>query len=364
MKIKKIIPLFLLVLGLASCTSTSDSTVTEVSTSEKQSEKTSNSVTTVVPVSSESTAPSPTSSESTSTSITKSVDMATLSAVTKEDFTAADGFFKIHTMSAEPGKRIKTDATSDVKKSKAVIEFTVTGSGKVSISAKSGSSKNFTRLFLAELTGGEVGETAEFNYLSAHTVSPSYEDIEFILPKAGTYLILSNQNTSIQKLEVTYTEGTTTEAPVVTPAITDSNVLTPYELLPGTYTDQKVGNFTINGDIEYKGQRTLTGYTLEGYTNALLNDCFNLAAGKTLKFEASGQGTLSFYALSSDSAVAPKLGHKKAGEAEFTYETTALPLGGEKTLTAVNISIPEAGTYEFTVDSVSALIFIASFAAI
>ncbi len=367
----KILPLALIMLSAVSCqptTSSSSSPKSETPASSQTASSTTPSSTT--PSSSEtpsvtpSVSPSETSSsEDTTQPITQTVDIASLVKHEKgETWETNDGFFKFNQIQADAGKTIKTAQTSDITKSKGVIQFTVTGAGQINLKAKSGSANTIRNLFVAKLTSEAIGEGATCEYIHQKALDNSaYVDVEFDLYEAGTYLIMSAASINITALSVTYTKGTTATRPAYTPELSDATRLDFTDIMPGTYSSTKISdNYTINGEVTYKGDRTIEGTSKN---IKLFNNCLSvpaLTAGVT--FTATESGSISIWAIENEKTNTVKLGHKLSTDSEYTFEEQILAndsvTDGSKKPVVVTFSVTKDCSYDITCSSGSMSIFL------
>lgn len=377
----KLLPLAVLMLTMVSCSpTTSDSTTPSQTTSSEpaSSESSSPSTSSQTPTSSSqkesetTSSVTPSESESTDTkqAVTQTVDIASLPAHNKNDvWETNNGFFKFSQIKTEAGKTIKTDQTSDVSASKGVIKFTTTGAGKISLAANSPTDNTARRLFIAKLTSDDIGEGATYEYIheKVFNKTKTYTEAEFELYEAGTYLILSAAGININALSVTYTEGTTSTMPTYTPALTEASRLSLLDIRPGTYTNTKVSdNYTINGEVTYKGDRKIEGTTKD---IKLFNDCLSASSGTVaVKFTAPSEGTLSIWAIENEKTGTVKLGHKLSTETNYTYSDTYLKSeiikDASKTPEAITFSVSQGSTYDITCDTGSMSIFLIEFSSL
>ncbi len=343
-------------------TSASDSAPLSVATSSPASSNT-------PVVSSSSKTEAPVSSSSVIPTITKTVDMTTLEAKTKEDFTIGD-FFKCKKISAEANSCLKTDGTSD-KSLKASISFTTTGAGKLTLKAKSGGKSNGTqgpnrKLFLAKLT---ADGSAIDKFIVDQKVGLEYAEYEWEFYQAGSYAILSDASCKINALTCEYVEGTTKTEPtysIPAPTAENETIFEPINIRPGTYTDTTkatYGKYSFKGEIFFKGARTIGTDTVQ-YDNYLsINGQDNETDKGVFIFHNTSAygGILTIYASESAELGTVKVGHS-FDDGEITYQETAIQKDSEKTLAAIRISVGESDEYTKVVCDTGAInIYYATF---
>lgn len=366
-KLLKVMPIAVAMFSLASCggnqtssVATSSSTPTSVATSS----------TTPTPTSSSTTpTPTPTSTTPAAKVVTKTVDMASIPGKSKSDadWTLADGFFTCHQVSSDANTDIKTDGTSD-KDLKASIQFTTTGAGKVTMTAKSGGKGNgsqgsYRKLFLVKLNSEG---TAIDKFIQDSKVGLDYGDLEWDFYSAGKYAILSDSSCKISALSVTYTEGATSTEPTYSiPTASDASIFEPINIRPGTYSSATYGQFKLTGDVFFKGARTITGITNQFDNYLTINGQDNDKPGKFTLNNSNGEaGTLTIYAAESAELGTVKVGHK-SNSGDISYEETPIQKDSNKVLAPISISVAATDTTVDVICDTGAInIFYATFQAI
>ena len=370
-KLLKVMPIAVAMFSLASCGGNQTSSVATSSSTTPTSVATSS--TTPAPTPS-STTPTPTPSSSTPAAkvVTKTVDMASIPGKSKSeaDWTLADGFFTCHQISSDANTDIKTDGTSD-KTLKASIQFTTTGAGKVTMTAKSGGKSDeseglYRKLFLVKLNSDG---TAIDKFIQDSKVGLSYGDLEWDFYSEGKYAILSDSSCKISALSVTYTEGATLDEPTYSiPTASDASIFDPIDIRPDTYSNATYGSFKLTGEIFFKGARTI-GTSKVKYDNYLsINGQDNQEPGKFTLDNSSGEaGTLTIYAAESAELGTVKVGHR-SNSGDISYEETPIQTDSNndsKVLAPISISVAATDTTVDVVCDTGAInIFYATFQAI
>lgn len=366
-KILKVTPILVAMFSLASCGNTQTSSSVATSSSKTPTSVPTSSSTTPTPISNSSSSSSSSSSTPTAVVVTKTVDIASLTDKKDVDFTLVDGFFTCHTISSTAANCIKTGGTSD-KSLKRSIQFTTTGAGKVTMTAKSGGKSNksqglYRKLFLVKVS--EDG-TAIDKFIADSKVGLTYEEVEWDFYGEGKYAILSDATCSISALSVTYTEGTTATEPTYTiPTATDATNFEPINIRPGSYSSATYGKFKLTGDVFFKGARTITNIKDQFDNYLTINGQDSEKAGTFTLDNSSGEaGTLTIYASESAELGTVKVGHKSNNGA-ITFEETAIQVDSNKTLSPITIDVTSTDTtVDIVCDTGAINIFYATFAAI
>jgi len=306
--VKRSLIFAVLCLSLVSCGETKESSSAPASSTPKESEPAPSSKAPEVsspqvsstPVSSEE--PAPASSSETpapSTAVTKAIDFTKFTALTAAG-NADDGFFYgvgVKYKESKSAGTVQTGGAGVITSSKLnhVIYFTTTGSGTITLSGKSGS-KEERRLYLVK-EGAEQGDfTAEGVQVCTLTEAgeaADFTDTVFNLPTAGKYYLISNENVTLSKIEVTYdpavSEGTANDTTVT---LASNNYLDAELLYPG-----KIANNTVYGDFTFTsaGSEVIFKGKVNGKKptrdDKVHYNYVHLKQGDTVKFTSSGAGT-------------------------------------------------------------------------
>ena len=301
--VKRSLIFAVLCLSLVSCGETKESPSSPASSTPKESEPAPSSKNPEVssqvsssPISSEEPAPASSSeAPAPSTAVTKAIDFTKFNALTAAG-DADDGFFYgvgVKYKESKSAGTVQTGGSGVISSSKLnhVIYFTTTGSG----TGKSGS-KEERRLYLVK-EGAEQGDfTAEGVQVCTLTEAgeaADFTDTVFNLPNAGKYYLMSNENVTLSKIEVTYdpakAEGSANDTTV---ALASNSYLDAELLYPG-----KIANNTVYGDFTFTsaGSEVIFKGKVNGKKpkrdDKVHYNYVHLKQGDTVKFTSSGAGT-------------------------------------------------------------------------
>lgn len=297
--VKRSLIFAVLCLSLVSCGETKESSSSPASSTPKESEPAPSSKDPEVSSSQISSSPISSEEPAPSTAVTKAIDFTKFTALTAAG-DADDGFFYgvgVKYKESKSAGTVQTGGSGVISSSKLnhVIYFTTTGSGTITLSGKSGS-KEERRLYLVK-EGAEQGDfTAEGVQVCTLTEAgeaADFTDTVFNLPKAGKYYLMSNENVTLSKIEVTYdpakAEGSANNTTVT---LARNSYLDAELLYPG-----KIANNTVYGDFTFTsaGSEVIFKGKVNGKKpkrdDKVHYNYVHLKQGDTVKFTSAGAGT-------------------------------------------------------------------------
>ena len=261
-----------------------------------------------------------------------------------------DGF--TFTKVLKSGGSTQTNSTSGV--TSRVIEFEVTGAGKVTVYAKSGKTGEAREISVVEVARNMKQDWA--------MTGDNVAKYELEIHSAGKYQISFGANVSVYHIDVAWEDGTGDANWLPALALKDPNVMNVSEWIGRTVVeDTTIGNFTINAGAKNETDSSLSQHvTIESnskkyqgtaYTNRLKLEGVGTADYRSVSITTTGRARITVLGLSASSSETRNGLLKNAADdtlvASLPFAGTVSSDDGKTNLAAQVYTVEAAGTYYF-----------------
>ena len=291
----------------------------------------------------------------------------------------SDGFFtsSYHKDSKVDGTSFKVGGNSEItsSKNKKTITFTAAKAGKIRLKWKAGSKEATRAGYLIQ--AAEDGSIGRYLGLAVFKLddagNAAWRTDTYVLPSAGKYYIAFNAAASVNIINIYYNEtlGEKDVAPIAEnmKSADDFNAL--YAIPSsdkGFAADKTIGNYTFSKGVVGKSYGKIE-YTDAAGVKTPHYSVYEVGAGKTMKFNATGAGTMSMLisarAAKGEDGTAPTsdfvVTNAEGAEIEGTNLKALESSEVKKKIYAASVAFDAAGVYTFTA-SEKVDVYVASFA--
>lgn len=307
----------------------------------------------------------------------KSFDVSKLTDNEAKD-AMSDGFFTAYKDAANSEKSVvsgtnfKFSGNSEFGKNKhkKYLGFKAEKKGRVKIKWKSGTKTEKHRIGYLIKLSDEENDFSVKNYIGKEPLQVDESGnalwmySEFILPEAGRYAIGANASFAIERVDIQYDETIKdSDIPTVDETMPNADEINAEFALPTSpegYASEKVfGNFTFQAGV----QATFYG-KIDSIGSEIYYNCFELQNDETVKYQASGAGTISFTVTGRTAKTKDESGKDVFATSSFTCKdaqgkdvtgtntSNIINATKEKKFTTVSFNLTAEGTYTFTAGNV------------